>query len=56
MTVRRDIAAHGERFAYLGGHIVNAADLGTGGAAGAYVFADEADSHAKASARPARTP
>lgn len=48
MTVRRDIAAHGERFAYLGGHIVNAADLGTGGGAGSYVFADEADSHAKA--------
>ncbi|RIX98207.1 DeoR/GlpR transcriptional regulator [Aureimonas flava] len=48
MTVRRDIAAHGERFAYLGGHIVNAADLGTGGNSGPYVFADEADSHAKA--------
>lgn len=48
MTVRRDIAAHGERFAYLGGHIVNAADLGAGGNAGPYIFADEADSHAKA--------
>ncbi len=48
MTVRRDIATHGGRFAYLGGHIVNAADLGTGGGAGPYVFAHEADSHAKA--------
>ncbi|WP_244630870.1 DeoR/GlpR family DNA-binding transcription regulator [Aureimonas sp. ME7] len=46
MTVRRDIAAHSGRFAYLGGHIVNAADLGGGGTA--YDLASEADSHARA--------
>ncbi|GGE12032.1 DeoR family transcriptional regulator [Aureimonas endophytica] len=46
MTVRRDIAAEADRFAYLGGHIVKAADIAAGG--GAYVLASEADSHAKA--------
>ncbi|KAB0677401.1 DeoR/GlpR family DNA-binding transcription regulator [Aureimonas leprariae] len=48
MTVRRDVATHADRFAYLGGHIVNAADLGAGSGAGSYVLSREADSHAKA--------
>lgn len=47
MTIRRDVAAHADRFAYLGGHIVNAADIGTGNGS-SYVFANEADSHARA--------
>jgi DeoR family transcriptional regulator, deoxyribose operon repressor len=48
MTVRRDISAGPDRFAYLGGHIVSAADIGGGG--GAYVLDREVDSHAKAKA------
>lgn len=47
MTVRRDIATSPERFAYLGGHIVSAGDIG----GGAYVLDQEADSHAKAKAQ-----
>lgn len=47
MTVRRDVTANRDQFAYLGGHIVSAADV-AGGAG--YVFAQEADSHAEAKA------
>ena len=47
MTVRRDVSASPDRFAYLGGHIVSAADIGTGGA---YVLDREVDSHTKAKA------
>lgn len=46
MTVRRDISTHPERFAYLGGHIVNADDV-----CGEYELGREADSHAKAKLR-----
>ena len=46
MTVRRDVAANRDQFAYLGGHIVSAADVAGGG----YVFDQEADSHAEAKA------
>jgi len=45
MTVRRDITSSPGRFAYLGGHIVSAADIGT---SSAYVLDREVDSHAKA--------
>jgi DeoR family deoxyribose operon repressor len=47
MTVRRDVASSPERFAYLGGHIVSATDIGTGTA---YSLDREIDSHAKAKA------
>lgn len=43
MTVRRDIGAHPERFAYLGGHIVHAEGIG-----GEYQLERAADSHAGA--------
>lgn len=45
MTVRRDVVSSPERFAYLGGHIVSASDIGSGGT---YVLDREVDSHAKA--------
>jgi DeoR family deoxyribose operon repressor len=48
MTVRRDIASSPQRFAYLGGHIVNAADIGSGGA---YVLEREVDSRSEAKSR-----
>lgn len=47
MTVRRDIAASPDRFTYLGGYILSAADIGPGGT---YVLDREVDSHAKAKA------
>jgi DeoR family deoxyribose operon repressor len=47
MTIRRDVAANRDQFAYLGGHIVSAADVAGGGG---YVFDQEADSHAEAKA------
>lgn len=47
MTIRRDVAAHRDQFAYLGGHIVSAADVAGGSG---YVFDTEADSHAEAKA------
>jgi len=47
MTIRRDIAANRDQFAYLGGHIVSAADVAGGEG---YVFDQEADSHAEAKA------
>jgi DeoR family transcriptional regulator, deoxyribose operon repressor len=47
MTIRRDVAANRDQFAYLGGHIVSAADVAGGGG---YVFDQEADSHADAKA------
>jgi len=47
MTVRRDIASSPDRFAYLGGHIVSASDIGTNTT---YVLDREVDSHAKAKA------
>jgi DeoR family deoxyribose operon repressor len=47
MTVRRDVAANRGQFAYLGGHIVSAADVAGGEG---YVFDQEADSHADAKA------
>lgn len=43
MTVRRDIGAHPARFAYLGGHIVHADDIG-----GAYQLERAADSQTSA--------
>lgn len=43
MTVRRDVGANPARFAYLGGHIVHAEDIG-----GAYQLERAADSHAQA--------
>lgn len=46
MTVRRDVSANPERFAYLGGHIVSADDI-----AGGYELGREADSHANAKFR-----
>ena len=45
MTVRRDITSSPGRFAYLGGHIVSAADIGT---SSTYILDREVDSHAKA--------
>jgi Transcriptional regulators of sugar metabolism len=45
MTIRRDVGANPDRFAYLGGHIVAAADV-AGDAS--YVIDREADSHAAA--------
>jgi DeoR family deoxyribose operon repressor len=45
MTVRRDIANHSDQFAYLGGHIISAADI-EGDAP--YELARAADSHASA--------
>src|SRR5688572_28034312 len=45
MTVRRDVASSPDRFAYLGGHIVHATDIGSNTA---YVLDREIDSHAKA--------
>jgi DeoR family deoxyribose operon repressor len=47
MTVRRDITSSPDRFAYLGGHIVSASDIGTNTT---YVLDREVDSHAKAKA------
>lgn len=47
MTVRRDVASSPDRFAYLGGHIVSATDIGT---STAYSLDREIDSHAKAKA------
>lgn len=47
MTVRRDVAAHVDRFAYLGGHIVSAPDIA---ATSGYVLDREVDSHARAKA------
>lgn len=46
MTVRRDVSASPDRFAYLGGHIVSATDI-----AGGYELGREADSHASAKSR-----
>ena len=46
MTVRRDISADPNRFAYLGGHIVSAEDI-----AGGYELGREADSHTNAKFR-----
>ena len=45
MTVRRDIAGHTDQFAYLGGHIMLAADIETDRP---YELATAADSHAAA--------
>ena len=45
MTVRRDVAAGTDRFAYLGGHIVSAGDIGP---ASGYLLDREMDSHARA--------
>jgi DeoR family transcriptional regulator, deoxyribose operon repressor len=47
MTIRRDVAANRDQFAYLGGHIVSAADVAGGEG---YVLDQEADSHAEAKA------
>ena len=47
MTVRRDVAASSDRFAYLGGHIVSASDIAV---SSGYVLDREADSHARAKA------
>lgn len=47
MTVRRDVAAGADRFAYLGGHIVSAGDIGV---PAGYVLDREVDSHARAKA------
>jgi DeoR family deoxyribose operon repressor len=46
MTIRRDVAANRDQFAYLGGHIVSAADVAGEG----YVLDLEVDSHAEAKA------
>ncbi|PWW01446.1 DeoR family transcriptional regulator [Hoeflea marina] len=48
MTVRRDVGAHGDRFAFLGGHIVPAGDLERDGP---YDLARAGDSHATAKRR-----
>lgn len=45
MTVRRDVGAHADRFAFLGGHIVPAGDLER---EGPYDLARAGDSHATA--------
>lgn len=46
MTVRRDVGAMPDRFAYLGGHIVSADDI-----AGGYELGRELDSHTSAKMR-----
>lgn len=48
MTVRRDIASDPDRFAYLGGHIVKAGDIG---GSQNYEIDQEAGSHAEAKLR-----
>ena len=49
MTIRRDVAGSPERFTYLGGHIVSAADVPNTKATG-YAFDQEADHFAQAKA------
>ncbi len=52
MTVRRDVASSPDRFAYLGGHIVHATDIGSNTT---YVLDREIDSHAKAKSQACAT-